>query len=189
MYNKIIIGIDQSYTRCGISVAGDGKLLKVSSTSFRSCLNKTEKRKMLSSIISKLIEQGLTKAPKVDIIVERIRTISQGKNQKQGFGLKPDYLKSTGALIAVIVDVAYDYGVEVYSVDTRSWKAKVIGTSKGVNGDNKMPTILFVKSLGFDVSYLSPRGLCKYDDDSADSACIALYGFLPKHLQNLKKEE
>jgi hypothetical protein len=86
---------------------------------------------------------------------------------------------SFGALTATIVDTAYEYGIKVYSVDTRSWKAQIVGTSKGIKGDDpkakKIPTMRFVKKLGFEV-----------DDDAADSGCIALYGFTKN--QKLKEE-
>jgi len=116
------------------------------------------------------------KATEALVVCERIRTFSMGKNKNGGKPLQfmnIGYIKATGALIATIVDVAYQFGVKVYSVDTRSWKAQVVGTTKG----GKAPTLAYVKSLGFDVK----------NDDAADSACIALYPFCKK--QNLKLEE
>jgi len=174
-YNKIVIGIDESYKRTGISIAADGKLLKVTSISFRSSDKPSDKRKKISNIIHQIISKNVSKSNEMVIIVERVRTFSQGF-------LSTNYIKATAALIATIVDTAYKFDIEVYSVDTRSWKAKIVGTSKpkitkGNNKDTKAPTLEYVKKLGFDV-----------DDDAADSACIALYGFLQKNMQNLKKE-
>lgn len=206
MFNKIIIGIDQSYERTGISIAADNKLLVVKSINFTGLKTKAEKRIELSRVIGEIIAKNKHKAKELIIICERIRTISQGAGAKQGFGLKPDYLKSIGALIGSIVDMAFLLGVQVYSVDTRSWKAQILGSSKtdlkkydGFEKPEKAAAILFVKELGFDVAVRNEQGLFKlhergknagkqfYDDDAADSACIALYGFCKN--QSLKLEE
>lgn len=196
-YNKLVIGIDQSYTRTGISIAADGVLLKVTSIPFRGCRNKSEKRKELAKVLHKIIQANQHKASHMVILCERIRTFShhaqsEGEVQKgkpRQF-ISTDYIKATGALVATIVDVAYEYGISVYSVDTRSWKSKVVGSSKGSKKDgNKLETVRFVMSKGFDVSSVNKKGNTVYDDDAADSACIALYAFVPKHLRSLKKEE
>jgi hypothetical protein len=173
-YEKIVIGIDESYKRTGISIAADGQLLKVTSIPLRSSDCPSVKRKKISNIIYQIISKNISKSHEMIIIVERIRTFSQGF-------LSTNYIKATAALIATIVDTAYEFNIPVYSVDTRSWKAKIVGTSKakgtGKNKDTKAHTLEYVKKLGFEV-----------DNDAADSACIALYGFLPKNMQNLKKE-
>lgn len=206
MYKKLSVGIDQSYQRTGISIAADNKLLVVRSIDFNGCKTKTEKRKHLKEILNKILSSNFNKANEIVILVERIRTFSQGRNQNQGFGLKPDYLKSTGALIATIVDTAFEYNVPVYSVDTRSWKSKILGNSKtdavkykSFEKPEKAAAILFVQNKGFDVAMRNKDGSLKihkkgknegkvyYDDDAADSACIALYAFVNK--QNLKLEE
>lgn len=178
IYNKIIIGIDESYTRTGISIAVDNKLKKVSSIDFKGCKNNTEKRRELSRVLSNIIKLNQNKAKELIIVCERIRTFSKGF-------LSTNYIKSTGALIATIIDTAYDFDVPVYSVDTRSWKAQIVGTSKG----DKNPTIDFVQNLGFDLYVrTNKKGVELYNDDAADSACIALYGFIPKENQKLTKE-
>lgn len=197
-YNKLVIGVDQSYTASGISIAIDGKLVKVTSTDFKGCKNNTEKRKHLSNIIYRILEKNAHKASETLILIERIRTASNfGK--KNDFGIRPDYLKMTGALVASIVDTAYEFNVPVYSVDTRSWKAQVVGNSKARkdkdgNRDAKGETVEFVQSLGFDlyvrdITRGKNKGKPIYDDDAADSACIALYGFIPKGKQRLKLEQ
>lgn len=184
MYKKIVIGIDQSYTRTGISIAADGKLMKVTSTNFRGCKNNSEKRKHLVNIIHRIIKSNQQKAISLTILCERIRTFTGGDK------LRPNYLKSTGALVATIVDTAYEYGIDVYSVDTRSWKSKIVGTCKNKEAENKkLETVEYVMGLGFDVSRVNTKGNTVYDDDAADSACIALYGFLPKNKQSLEKEK
>lgn len=190
-YNKLVIGIDQSYTRTGISIAGDGQLLKVGYISFEPSECHSEKRKKVKDKLIQIIKLNQSKASQLVVVVERIRQFSGGT-------LSMDYIKSTGALIGCIVDTAAEYGVPVYSADTRAWKSAVVGTSvpraNKYNVDpKKWPTIEFLlrrrdvreedllvavgkrskkyaKQIG-DVKYC-------YNDDAADSACIALYGFV-----------
>lgn len=194
MYKKLVIGIDESYSNCGISIAADGKLLKVSSTNYYKKLgakaSKTEKRKYVYKMVQSILRLNVDKAKEVQIIVERMR--SNSSNNSHGGSIK--YIKATAALIATIVDAAYEFDVKVYSVDTRSWKGQIVGTSKAKGNKYKVdakkwPTIVFVKKLGFDVGFKSARGIQKFDDDASDSACIALYGFLPGKLRKLKLEE
>ena len=200
MYKKIVIGIDQSYTRTGISIAGDGQLLKVGYIPFEPSECHSEKRKKVKGILTKIIKANKSKASQMVIIVERIRQFSGGT-------LSMDYIKSTGALIGCIVDTAMEFGVPVYSADTRSWKSQVVGTSvpkaNKYNVDpKKWPTIEFLLTRR-DVreedllvvvgkrskKYAKQIGGVKYcyNDDAADSACIALYGFSKG--RNLKREE
>lgn len=187
LYKHLVIGVDQSYSRCGISIAADGKLLKVTSTSFKGCTSKSAKRKHLANIIQRAISQNAAKAKLVTIIVERIRTFSGGG--KESF-LSMGYIKATAALIATIVDVAEEHGVKVWSVDTRSWKAQVVGSSKRVKGDPKLLTVVYVEGLGFDLTTYNRKGIANgKDNDAADSACIALYAYVPKDRRSLKREE
>jgi Holliday junction resolvasome RuvABC endonuclease subunit len=186
-YNHVVIGIDESYTRTGISIAADGKLLKAGSIDFKGCKNKAEKRKELRRILIHILESVQPKATLATVICERIRL----KSQKF---ISIDYIKSTGALVGTMVDIAAEYGVKVFSVDTRSWKAQVVGTCKGEGTSaiaNKIPTLKYVIKLGFrdDIVSLNKNGEKVYNDDAADSACIALYGFVPKNKRNLKLEE
>ena len=199
-YNKLVIGIDESYTSTGISIAIDGKLHKVTSIDFKGCKNNIEKRKLIVNILHRILKLNANKAKEIVILVERIRTYTGGNS------LRPNYLKSTGALIAVIADTAYDYNVPVYSVDTNSWKTQVVGTNKILKEyekeikPEKMGAIKLVEKLGFDMKQYDKqgnikksvrgkhKGKIKYNDDAADSACIALYGFIPEHKQKLELE-
>ena len=193
-YGEIIIGIDQSYKNTGISVAADGRLLLVKSLPLSSYQNNSEKRLALKNKLIYLLDKMSGRAKRIKIVCERIRTFSGGF-------LSTDYIKATGALIATIVDVARDYDVPVYSVDTRTWKSAILGTSKGDNDGNKGPAIKFVRKLGFEDALLIPLKRARkgsfmkdgkhydWNDDAADSACIALYGFIPKSQQKLKLEK
>ena len=200
--SKIVIGIDQSYTRTGITILKNKKLVEMKSVDFNDCNNNTEKRRLLKEILSNyILEYG---EGETIIITERIRLRSQGF-------LSEAYIKSTGALVATIIDVANVYDIPVYSVDTRSWKGQIVGDSKPLNNPyginkEKYRTILYLRSKGL-LKYIAEpytgRGKqgvinikingkktpCKINDDLADSYCIAMYGFLPEHKQKLKEEK
>jgi hypothetical protein len=199
-YNKIVIGIDQSYTKSGISVAADGELIKVKSINYKGLKSRSQKRKHMAMVLQGLLKQTSKKGLQTLVICERIRTFSNNGQKRSKFGkgeaqgLNPGYLKMTGALIATIVDTAADYNVDVYSVDTRSWKSKVVGSSKAKkkNGkrDAKGETVEFIQKKGFDLFIRTNKnGVDIYDDDAADSACMALYGFIPDKQQKLLLEE
>lgn len=202
--SKIIIGIDQSYTRTGITVLKDEKIVKMLSVNFESCDNNTDKRNYIWSVLEEYFETcAKPEKNNVTVLCERIRLRSQGF-------LSENYIKATGALIATIIDVCRLYNVPVYSVDTRAWKSAIVGTSKPLKNPydinpEKYPTILYMKRKGL-LKYIveeykgkGTKGVlnvkiqgqsvpCKINDDLADSYCIALYGFLPENKQKLKEE-
>lgn len=183
-YKKCIIGIDQSYTRTGISIAVDGELKKVTSVNLTKIPTKTMKRRTVNEKLKKCIEMCIRKYGKdnVGIICERIRTITNG------FDIRPNVIKPAAAMISNFVDVAYDYELDIWSVDTRCWKSAILGTSKpifepieGVSNIQKFGSVRRVIELGFyDSLVREGRHGAHYtlDDDAADSACIALYGFV-----------
>lgn len=200
--SKIVIGIDQSYTRTGITVLEDKKILGMHSVNFDGCKTNTEKREHLKHFIESLFDNY--NIDNVMVITERIRLRSQGF-------LSESYIKSTGALIATIIDIFATYDIPVYSVDTRSWKSQIVGNSKPLENSygidkEKYRTILYLRSKGLLKHIVEPytgRGKqgvinikingektpCKINDDLADSYCIAMYGFLPEHKQKLKEEK
>ena len=211
-YKKIVIGIDQSYTRTGISINADKKLILVTSERFKACIGNRQKRYVLKVRLRKIFDKCKIESENVIVILERIRTFSQGKQDeksKKDFGLRPEYIKSTSKLIGMIIDLAYENGIDVYSVDTRSWMSKVLGTSKvnlkkyeNYEKPEKGMSIEFITSKGFDLRERTIKtgevktvlrgknaGKIKYDDDAADSACISMYGFIPEKKQNLLLEE
>lgn len=211
-YNKIVIGIDQSYKRTGITVLVDRKIFKMYSLVFGKEDNNTTKRLFLRKSLERTIEDildvyecemGFDVATDIKIITERIRLKSQGF-------VSENYLKSTSALVSTIIDTAENYNINVYSVDTRAWKSAIVGTSKPVDNPygidpHKYPTILYMRRMGLLRRIAEPyegrgkKGIipikiegkkvpCKINDDLADSYCIAMYGFLPKGKQKLKEE-
>lgn len=198
-YNKIVIGIDQSYKNVGISIAADGKILKVKSLDLSKIENNSIKRKTLDKTLDKIINNVLLRSDNIICIIERIRLRSQGF-------LNIDYIKSIGALNSVIVDKFEDYSIPVFSVDTRCWKSQVVGTSKSaINSfgvpEEKWPTVEWLINQGWEKSILKEvknkrknKGTFirddikySYDNDAADSAGIAMFGFLGE--KNKLKEE
>lgn len=207
--SKVVIGIDQSYTRTGITVLCDKEIFEMYNVDFKGCKTNTDKRRALREQLFKVIETVREELDEYtpDIITERIRLRSQGF-------LSENYLKATGALIATIIDTADYYMCPVYSVDTRAWKSAIVGSSKplqnlyGINPE-KYRTILYLKKKGLlkwiaeEYQGRGEKGVIwadrtvrghkekvriKVNDDLADSYCIALYGFLPKNKQKLKEE-
>lgn len=203
---KIVIGIDQSYTRTGITILEDKKILRMKSIDFHDCSNNTEKRLEIYTYLETIFKRRLGKQIEnrnVIIITERIRLRSQGF-------LSEAYIKSTGALVATIIDVANIYDIPVYSVDTRSWKGQIVGDSKPLNNSyginkEKYRTILYMRNKGLlryiaepytgrgkqgvvNIKINGKKTPCKINDDLADSYCIAMYGFIPKEKQKLKEE-
>ena len=208
--SKVVIGIDQSYTRTGITVLCDKEIFEMYNIDFKGCKTNTDKRRVLREQLSKVIETIREELDEYtpDIITERIRLRSQGF-------LSENYLKATGALIATIIDTADYYMCPVYSVDTRAWKSAIVGSSKplqnpyGINPE-KYRTILYLKQKGLlhriaeEYEGRGEKGIIwanrkltggkkekvriKINDDLADSYCIAMYGFLPESKQKLKEE-
>lgn len=191
-YKKVFVGIDQSYNNAGISIAADGKLVKVRSLQMEAYKTNSDKRRALASTLDGLLRAVCPKSREVICIIERIRLRSQGF-------LNIDYIKSIGALNSVIVDKCHEYNVQVYSVDTRCWKAQVIGTSKPMPNkygvpEEKWPTVEWLINQGWEDNILIPIEGRKtkgtfvrngqkymYNNDAADSAGIAMFGFLGGH--------
>lgn len=189
MNKHIVIGIDQSYEDTGITVACDGKIKMVESIPLQKLKNNTERRNAIWAELVPLLDECIVSAEKVEVIVERIRLRSAGM-------ISINYIKSMAALVSVIVDTAAEYNIPVYSVDTRAWKASVIGTAEGKQNKygldpKKWPTILWCiqngykdKIIEYDVGKRKKGVLEKdgirytYNDNKADSIGIALYGFI-----------
>lgn len=197
-YDKVIIGIDQSYKNTGISIVCDGVLKQVKSIKLNDCQSNSERRRVLSQKLNSLLKLVVQKSDEQVCIIERIRL------QSQGF-INIDYIKSIGALNATIVDCCSHYNIKVYSVDTRCWKAQVVGTSKPKSNKfgvppEKWPTVQWCIKQGFKDSILVPvfgrrsKGTFligdqkyEYNNDAADSSAIAMFGVIGD--QNKLKEE
>lgn len=187
---QVVIGIDQSYKRTGISIAADGKLLHVCSIDLTESNDKTWKRLEVKRRVERAVSLAEKKsASKPVVVIERIRMFSQQ------FVSMP-YIKQMGALNCTIVDAAWKHTVETYSIDTRAWKAGVIGTSKPADNDfgvppEKWPCVDWVIRHGFEKAVKLPvygrrqKGTFtdaegnkwEYDNDACDSAGIAMSWF------------
>lgn len=197
-YKQLSIGIDQSYKNCGVSISADGQLLKVTHIKLEQCRTNTDRRRLLKAYLDNMLKAITSKADDIICIIERIRLHSQGF-------LNIDYIKSMGALNAVIIDIMDEYDIPVYSVDTRCWKSQVIGTSKPKDNNlgvpkEKYPTVEWCIEQGFEDSVLRTvkgrkvkgtfvRNGMKYmyDNDACDSSAISMFYFVGDK-EKLKQE-
>lgn len=197
-YKQLSIGIDQSYKNCGVSISADGQLLKVTHVKLEQCRTNTDRRRLLKAYLDNMLKAITSKADSIICIIERIRLHSQGF-------LNIDYIKSMGALNAVIIDIMDEYDIPVYSVDTRCWKSQVIGTSKPKDNNlgvpkEKYPTVEWCIKQGFENSVLrTVKGRKKkgtftrngirymYDNDACDSSAISMFYFVGDK-EKLKQE-
>lgn len=197
-YKQLSIGIDQSYKNCGVSISADGQLLKVTHVKLEQCRTNTDRRRLLKAYLDNMLKAITPKADGIICIIERIRLHSQGF-------LNIDYIKSMGALNAVIIDIMDEYDIPVYSVDTRCWKSQVIGTSKPKDNNlgvpkEKYPTVEWCIEQGFENSVLrTVKGRKKkgtftrngirymYDNDACDSSAISMFYFVGDK-EKLKQE-
>ena len=197
-YKQLSIGIDQSYKNCGVSISADERLLKVTSISLERYRTNTDRRNTLRKYLDNMLKAITPKADSIICIIERIRLHSQGF-------LNIDYIKSMGALNAVIIDIMDEYDIPVYSVDTRCWKSQVIGTSKPKDNNlgvpkEKYPTVEWCIEQGFGNSVLrTVEGRKKkgtftrngirymYDNDACDSSAISMFYFVGDK-EKLKQE-
>lgn len=199
-YSQVCIGIDQSYNNTGISIAADGKLIKVKSVHLDKYRDNSERREKLRKVLNKVIQSCINNSKSVVCILERVRL------QSRGF-INTDYIKAVGALNSVIVDSCHEYLIPVYSVDTRCWKSQVIGTSKPASNkygvpDEKWPTVEWLIKQGWESELLIDLTGSKkskgtfirkgkkfmYNNDAADSAGISMFWFVGKH-DKLKEEK
>lgn len=188
-YKCICIGIDQSYANTGVSITADGELKKVTSIELYKYGSNSEKRNKLKNELNKIVTKIKPQASNVICVIERIRLMSKGF-------LNINYIKSIGALNALITDVMTSNGIKTYSVDTRCWKAQVVGTSKPQKNDygvpeEKWPTVHWVNMQGFKKSILnevkgrktngtfigSNGNKYMFNNDAADSAAISMFWF------------
>lgn len=203
-YKKVVIGIDQSYKNTGISIVADGEIKKVRSIQLEHYKSNSERRRALRKALDGLLSSVAGKGKEVICIIERIRLHSQGF-------LNIDYIKSIGALNALIIDACNAYSVPVFSVDTRCWKSQVVGTSKPSDSPKfamepeKYPTFhwlsrqqngLFVSDVMIDMTGTRKKNNIfeingkkyKVNDDACDSAGIAMFGFIGEK-DKLKEEK
>lgn len=190
---EMVIGLDQSYTDTGLCIAINGVPKYAESVSFDGVKGKSDKRSKLSERLRLIIDKFKSKYT-ITIVLEAVRLFSGSQPH-----ISTSYIFSTCAMIGTLVDIANEYGVEIYWIETRSWKKYVLGSSKpsgrklkGVKDPKKVDSVLYAKSIGFGnvISYKVERGKNKgqirYNDNIADAICIAIAGFSKKIRKNLK---
>lgn len=183
----LVIGLDQSYTDTGLCIAVNGVPKYAESISFGDAKSKTGKRKAIIKRLEAVILR-YKDSYDIEIVIEAIRLFSGSEPH-----ISTSYILSTAALVGSIVDLADKYKIKVFWVETRSWKKHVLGSSKpsgrklrGVKDSKKVDSVLYALSLGFrdTVSYRVERGKNKgqirYNDNIADSICIAIAGYNKK---------
>lgn len=196
---KVCIGVDQSYTCTGIAIAVEGE---VKVAKFFPLKNKTQPKTVKREIVGNAVRAAIRSCLKhynpenICIIVERIRTFSQSFTGMKNMSMP--FIKAQAALVAKIVDVAYYEGItNIYSVDTRAWKTKILGTSKplaiefpGVYDPKKIREVKwFIENYPDLVDGIIHKGTrLKYNDDAVDAACISLYAFAEPPIYLVKEE-
>lgn len=200
-YRAICIGYDQSYTNTGIAVAGITNKRQIDIIhleSYRGQKNKFEFRKGLVLRTRMLLREYRCKADRAYALCEAVRAHSGG-------GMSMNNHLSWGALQGCLADYLYQkHDIILRVVDTRAWKAKVVGTSKpaehappGVD-PKKWPTIQYIMhvhdipkeqiawKLGPRTRKFTwqgpgpdgPQTKYTFDSDKCDAACIAIYGLM-----------
>ena len=123
MKNRVVIGIDESYTRTGVAVLLNGNMFRTMSINFEKSKSNSEKRLylkgFLNDLVPSIVKDCNVKTKDITVIVERIRTFSGGH-------LSTQYLITTGALVETIGDAFYKYKIPVYSVDTKACKNSIV---------------------------------------------------------------
>ena len=179
------IGVDQSYTRTGIAVAfaedcKSNKIYFVGSLDLSEHKTKTDRRAELALALNEIFVKIQSKWPGVPtaVVHERPRLFSKGR-------ISANYLLSMGALNAIIIDFAIIHKLPCYSVDTRAWRAAVIGTTKKEENSEGIPpekylTVKHFCNLGYSdlLRYCDKKtGKELYNHDLADAMGIACAPF------------
>lgn len=204
MHKLACVGVDQSYSRTGISLTVDGHLVAIKSVDLSGYDTKRDKRQLVSAHVRNAVKACYSNhCRSVIVLLERIRLFSQD------FISQP-YIMSMGAMNACIADTVYNAfptqtltsNLQVMSVGTKTWKASVVNTTKKQDNPfgvppEKWPTVNYIltkypefrdnimhpskrqKKSKKNFSFLSDDGqtvtFMEYDNDACDSACISLF--------------
>lgn len=206
---KYVIGIDQSYTETAMCLMKDKELLNIYSLRKKSNESKHHFRRRLEERITNI----LVKLNWMDEYLKHTMVICERTRLKSAGFISMDSISSMIELQTVIANVCASFEVPLYSVDTRSWKAQIVGTSKAQKNDNgidpkKFMTMMYVSPklintefqhhLYRKVDNRTKNGVVHvdamgnkylYNDNVCDAYCITEYGFLPASKQKLHKVE
>jgi Holliday junction resolvasome RuvABC endonuclease subunit len=156
--SKTVIAFDQSYTQIGYAVAKDEIIIDYGSFKLGVYPNRSIKRSFI---------WGLAKA--LDLCYNSDLIICEQIRLKNSFGINIKTIIALAEISARIADAVFPK--RIYTVDSKSWKAKVIGNGSA----SKEDAILFVKNK-FNI---------ETNDDCADAICMALVPFAKNPLLNL----
>lgn len=184
---QMVIGLDQSYTDTGLCIAVDGVPKYAESISFEAAATKHDKRRAVLKRLEAIVKR-FRSSYDICIVIEAIRLFSGSTPH-----ISTAYLFSTCALVGAIVDFAALNDLDIYWIETRSWKKAVLGSSKpsgkklqGVKDPKKVDSVLYAIDQGFAAIIESTvergknKGQKRYNDNIADAICIAVCGFNKK---------
>lgn len=190
---QMVIGLDQSYTDTGLCIAVNGVPKYAESISFDGAVTKADKRKAVLRRLEAIVKR-FKSSYDICIVIEAIRLFSGSTPH-----ISTAYIYSTCALIGAIVDFAYANNIDVYWVETRSWKKAVLGSSKpsgrklqGVKDPKKVDSVIYAIKHGFAdciesvIEHGRNKGQKRYNDNIADAICIAIAGSDKKIAKNIK---
>lgn len=170
MTDHVVLGIDQSYSKIGFAVATRGKIIRADSVDLRKLKYPSQKRLCVKQLVDHWIQNY---KPKV-IVVERVRLFAHNR-------IATATIQQLSAMTAVIVDAAFIHqvysvkamgvvrkSVPVFSVDTRAWKAAILGSAKA---EKEASTAWLMTRYKTDAAL---------DNNAGDAACLARYAFTPQ---------
>lgn len=170
MPNHVVLGIDQSYSKIGFAVATRSEIIRADVVDLRKLKWASQKRLCVRQLVDHWIDRY---KPKV-IIVERVRLFAHAR-------IAVHTIQQLSAMTAVIVDTAFVHqvysasalgvvrkSIPVFSVDTRAWKAAVLGSAK-VDKEASLAWLM--------TRYTATTPL---DNNAGDAACLARYAFVPQ---------
>lgn len=155
----VILAFDQAYKNIGYAVSSDGNLLEYGSFKLDNFFNKTIKRSFVEGLVKTL-----------DMVYNPDMVVCEQVRLKNSFGININSIVALSELIAVIVDSVYPKNV--YTIDSKSWKAKVVGKANATKED----TVEHVNNV---------YGLSNIDHDCADAICMSVYPNCKKPVLNI----
>ena len=110
-----VLGIDPSYKQTGFAVIENKELIYSTSLDLKDVKNKKEKREWVKNTLGRIETRFFPDK----IVIERTRLFSRGI-------ISAKTIIALASLIVAVIDAS---DLDVYSVDSRSFKAKVIGNA------------------------------------------------------------
>ena len=186
--NQLVIAFDQSYTRTGIAIGLNGKIIRASSITFNTKHDNIQKRQFLRNTIEEIMRDTIQYINENNL--KDVHKITVTERNHHRFKLP---IVRCAELTSLIVDCMDRYNIQVYSMSPTSWQSDIVNAPKDEHKKyadeikpKKMPTIKFVEeNLGIGCQEITKDGKIKldkkgrivYNDDMADAVCMCLYAF------------